>query len=234
MFLVISQHKHRLGHNVDVTVLHTAPVIILVLTFQPVIVRYHNLAVIIHILVRLLTCLVLIVSSLFLHSILHIQMGLQHYQFIGLSSLSVTYLFTGCRTELITRQEIRIFFEHGGIILDSPSEVACLVEQQTTVEDGHHIVRFHLNHKVEVLNGTVVIPHLGTEQTTVIVTNEIIGIHIQCQVIIRHRSTQVVLMIACQSTVDIQTRITHRKMDGLTQVRFRFLVSLGHEIEHGS
>ena len=55
--LIISKCKHRFGLDIHVTILYSTPVIALVLPFLFRIVCYHYLTIVIHIFIRLLTCL---------------------------------------------------------------------------------------------------------------------------------------------------------------------------------
>ena len=235
--LIIGQRIHRFELDSHVTVLHTAAIVALITLFHFRIIRNHNLAVIIHILVGLLTGFAVILSGVAVRIIRHIlviaagchavalvELHLHKLELILLGSLAVTNLLAGLGTMVVTRREVGILFYHFGVVADSAAVIARLCTQQTTVESCHHIVRLHLQHKVEIFYRTVIVTYLCTQQSPVIVTEEVIGVNIQRQVIVAHRTSQVILMETRQSPVYVVARITCAQVYRLVQILFSFLV----------
>ena len=217
---VITQHKHRLGKNRDITVLHTSPIIGLVFRTFVFIVCHYNLTEIVHVLIRLLTGLVGRSSLLRCLSVLRIQLRLQYFHLVLACTFQVACFLTSLGTILIACQEIGILFQHRSIVTDGTGIISRPVTQQAPVEDRHHIVRLYLEHKVEILYSPVIVSYLGTEQAPVVMPDEVILVDVKSQVVIAHSPPQVVLVIACQRTVDIHARIAHRQAYGFGQVAF--------------
>ena len=111
--------------------------------------------------------------------------------------------------------EIGEIFDDLGIVADGSTQVTRLFKQQGTIEESHQVVGLQLQHKVEVLDAPVVITHLSTEQTSVIVTKEIVGFYIKGCVIVGHSPTEIILIIACHRTVDIVAGMLRKQFNAL-------------------
>ena len=81
--------------------------------------------------------------------------------------------------------------------------VTHIVEQQGSVVECNGIVRLHRKHIIEVLDGQVVIAHLSTQQATVEMTQVVGRLQVERRIIIRHGTSQIVLIITDQRPVDI-------------------------------
>ena len=197
VLFIIGKHEHGLGNNIHILILHASTIVTLIFFFSLFVVGNHYLTIVVHVLVGLLTGFIIlrIIGSLLIriYSVLFIQLCFQHLEFICISTFHIPYFPTRLRSVLISQQEIGIFIYHRRIIFNCPFIISCLIQQQTTVENSHHIVGLHFDNKIKVLNSPVVI------------ADEIIGINIQCNIIVTHRSSQVILMVTGQSTVDINT-----------------------------
>ena len=104
---------------------------------------------------------------------------------------------------LQAKPEIRIFFDNLGIITNSTTQIARLLQQQGTIEKSHQVVGLKLQYKVKVFNSSVVIAHLCTEKATIVVTKEVIRVKVEGRIIVGHRPTKVVLIVTSHSSVDI-------------------------------
>ena len=54
LFFIITQHKHRLRNDIDISILYTTAILILILFFKVIVGNYY-LTIIVHVLVRLST-----------------------------------------------------------------------------------------------------------------------------------------------------------------------------------
>ena len=99
--------------------------------------------------------------------------------------------------------EIGKLLEYLVVVLYGSPQVAGLVPQEGTVIDGHEVFGFHADHIVEIINGPVVIAHLYSEQTAVVVGEEIVRVQFKCLVIVAHGSPEVVDVQPDEGTVDI-------------------------------
>ena len=241
-FLIISQRIHGLQLDHHISILHTSTVIAGVTLGRFRVVGNHNLPIVFHVLVRLLAGLfaviplavgfghVLLIASLL--AVQAVQLGLHQFEFILFGSLAVSYFPTGFCPVMIPGQEVGIFSYHLRIIVDGSPIISRLGAQQATVESGHHVVRLHLQDKVEVFDGAVVIAHLGPKQTTVVVPDKVIGVNIQGQVIVLHGSPQIVLMETGQGTVDVIAGILDTQADGTIQIVLRALILFLLKFDH--
>ena len=169
---IVGQSIHRLQLDYDITILYTATIIARISLSHFRIIRNHYLPIVFHILIRLFACFFLVgiisirssigyIFSVILLSIQTIQLSFHKLEFILLSSLDIAHLTTCFRPIMISSQEVWILFNHFRIVANSPPIVACLCTQQTSVESSHHVVWLHLQHKIEIFNGSVVVSDLG-------------------------------------------------------------------------
>ena len=101
------------------------------------------------------------------------------------------------------------------IIPDGCLVVASPVEEQRPIVESLQVVGLIAQHKIEVFNGAVVITQLLTEQTTIVVRQEVIGIHVDCFIVILHRLTQFVAVHTHHCTIHIVVDHTRLIVDGL-------------------
>ena len=229
-FLIIGQRIHRLHLDRYIPVLYTSAVITLIFLILLRVISNHNLPVIVHILIGLLTRLALILTILSIiirdiliiccNSVTFVNLHLHEFEFILFSPLTITDLLTSFSTMIISCHKVGVFINHFRIITDCPTIISSLCTQQTTVEGCHHIIRLYLQDEIKVFYCTVIITHLSTEQTTVIVSEEVIRINIQCQIIITHGTSQIILMKTSQCTINIITCILCTQMNRMIQVSF--------------
>ena len=167
MFFIISKHEHRLRNNGHVLILYTSAIFTFILFFTFFVIGNYNLSIIVHIFIRLLACTVSalrIIRCLIIltYTVLFIQLSFENFKLIGISSFYISHLLARLSSILITNHKVRIFIYHRRIILNRPFIIPRLVTKQTAIEDSHHIVRFHIDNKIKVLDGTIVITYLGT------------------------------------------------------------------------
>lgn len=117
-----------------------------------------------------------------------------------------------------TRPEIGKLVNDSGIIPDGRLQVSGPVVQECTVKDSQIVLRLHLDDIIEVGDGTVVIAQLHTQLSAVIVSHKIVGVKIQRGIIIGHRSTQIVIVVACQGPVYIVGHHFRPQVYGLAQI----------------
>ena len=65
-------------------------------------------------------------------------------------------------------------------------------------------------------------------------TNEVIGIKVKGGIIVSHRPSEIILIITCQGTVDVVTRMLWQKMDTLTEELLSLLPLLSGQTDNGS
>ena len=97
--------------------------------------------------------------------------------------------------------------------------VTCFKTQESTVIISHIVIRFLLDHHIEVFDSTVVIAYLITEESPVKAGNQIIFIHTDYLIVIIHRTTEVIHLVTYQTTIDIIATFTGIQADGLVQIR---------------
>ena len=214
---VVSESVHRFHFNIHITILYPAPNVTLIFLFHLRIICNNDFPIIIHILIRLFTSFILVfVITVFIvchrfisiaYAILFIELRFHNFKFIHFSTFAVTNLSPCLGTLIIPCQEVWIYIDHFCIILDGAPVVTCLGTKQSAIKCSHHIVRFNLKYKIKVLDSTVVVPYLRPEQAPVIVSDKVVRINIESQVIVTHSTAQIVLVEACQSTVNIVSGI---------------------------
>ena len=177
----------------------------LILLLRIFLVGHRQLVVFLDILVATLTHLLLRQSWLFAETL--VNLCLQNTELVQFGLLRHTQFTIALRTLVQTRPEVRILINNLGIVTYSRTRVTCLFQQQCAIIKGHEVIRLQLQHEVEVGDGTVVIAHLGTQQASVIMAEEVVGIEIECRIIVSHCTTQITLVKAGHSTIDIQTRL---------------------------
>ena len=214
--LIVGQRIHRFELDSYIPILHTPTIVALVTLIGFRIIRYHNLAIVLHILIRLLTGLTAVLPGISVIIIRHIltvtagsytvtlvELHLHNLKLILLRPLTITNLLSGFSAMIVTGHEIGIFIYHSGIIADSTAIIPRLCTQQTTIDRCHHIIRLYLQHKVKIFYRPVVITNLRTQQTAIIVSEEIIRINIQRQIVVTHGTSQIILMKTRQSTINV-------------------------------
>ena len=135
---IISKCKQRFRLNRHVTILYPSPIIALVLTFLFGIVGNYYLPIVIHILIRLFTCLafilliiillvlIILCHIIFRNAILTIQLRFHYLKLIRLGSFTVSNFFTRFSTLVITGQEVRILVDHSRIVFYRPTIISGL------------------------------------------------------------------------------------------------------------
>ena len=163
--------------------------------FHLLFVCHHELVVFLQVLITALTHLTLFLGHPGLFAITLVHLGLQDTELIqlGLSCIAQTTVARG--PVLQAKPEVREFLDDLRIVTDGRPEITGLFQQQGPVEQRHQVVGLQLQHEVEVFDTSVVIAHLGSQQTTVIVSQEVVGIQVEGRVIIGHGPAQVVLVI---------------------------------------
>ena len=180
---IISQNQSRFRSQFRPAVLHFAAIFAFIrrrFIFRGI--SLHQFVIIFHRTVAHLSGPLRILR--FLSAVTLIHLGFQYLEFIQLGSFGIAYLPAHLSPELITGPEIRKLLDDGIYIPDSSPVISSIVQHQRTVEQRNHIIRFQLQHEIEVLDGTVVVAHLRPKQTTVEMTDIIGGVHFQCRIIV--------------------------------------------------
>ena len=118
-----------------------------------------------------------------------VHLRLEDTEFIHLGLCRHTQPSVTAGTIGKTRPEVRKLCDNRRIITDSRLQITRLVMQERTVENSHEVLWFHLDDKVEVEDGTVVITQLHTHQTPVVMSQEVVRIQIERIIVIAHSST---------------------------------------------
>ena len=170
--LIISQSEHRFQRYIYILILHTTTIITCIALFGFRIIRNHYLTIVIHILIGFLTgllsafliiFLILVLCYIFVrHTVLLVDLRLHDFKFILLRTLLISNLSASFRTLIISGQEVRILIDNSCVILYSSAIITRLRTKQTTIKDSHHIIRLHLDNKVEVFDSPVIISYLCT------------------------------------------------------------------------
>ena len=134
---------------------------------------------------------------------------------------------------LETEPEVGKLIDHLAIVAYGGAQVACLLKQQGPVEEGHEVVGLQSQHEVEVLDAPVVVAHLGAQQSTVVVAEEVVGVEVEGGVIVGHRAPQSVLVVACHRPVDIVGGILGLQVYGLGEHLLSLLPLLAGEVDDG-
>ena len=130
-----------------------------------------------------------------------------------------------------TSPEVRKLVDNRSIIPDGCSQITGLVMQESSVEDCHEVLGFHLDDEVEIGDSTVIITQLYTHQSSIIMSQEIVRIQLKGIVIIAHRPPEVIQIDTRQSPVDVTVHIVRLEMQTLGQrliSRFPFLSCQRH------
>ena len=206
----------------------------------------HLAAILAHIFVLLLVCVFLdegrIVLDIALallsgaHSMFlacsSIQTCLKHLELVTLGSVRVAYLpLDGC-TLAIAVPELGIVLDDGTDVADSPIVIPDVVQQEGSVVESDGIVGLQIKYEIEILDGEVVFAHAGTKQASVVVGDVVAGLQVETGIIVGHRSAQIVLIVARQSTVDVEARHSRHLRDGFVERCLSFLVFLAACLEH--
>ena len=97
-------------------------------------------------------------------------------------------------------------------------QVTYALKQERTVVDGHHVARLETYHEVEVLHRPVVVAHLHTQLSAVVVGKEIVGLQLYRLVVVGKRPTQVVDVVAGKRTVHVVVGVCGLEMDCLGEL----------------
>ena len=151
---------------------------------------YHERSKLIRVYLRTLAHLLLgLRTPARLNADVLVHLRLEDAELIHLSLCRHTQAAIAAGTIGKTRPEVWKLPDNRRIITDSCLQITRLVVQQGTVEDGHEVLRLHLDDEVEIGDGTVVIAQLHTHQTTVVMSQEIVGIKVDGSIIVAHRTS---------------------------------------------
>ena len=198
-----------------------------------VLVGLHQLVVFVHVDVALLAHLLLLtLAPARLNAQMLVHLRFEDAELIQLRLGRHTQTTVTVGTVLQTRPEVRELINHPGIVAYGPLQVACLVEQQGTVEDSHDIVRLLTDDEVEIVDGAVVVAHLHTQLTAVIMCQEVIGIQFERLVVIGHGAPQVIDIVARQGTVHVVPHHRRLEMNGFPQLLISIFPFLTAQTDH--
>ena len=215
IYIVERQGKHGLISNLYTAVLNPSAVITLILMFHFLFIGHYELVVFIRISITTTAHLFLRQTGLFAVTFVHLCF--EDLKFVELCLTGISQTTVTRRTMLQTKPEVGELVNHLRIVTDGITQIARLLQQQGAVEECHKIIGFQPEHKVEVLDSTIVITHLSTKQTTIIMAKEVVGIKIECRIVISHCPTKSVLIITGHRTIDVITGILGLQVDGLRQ-----------------
>ena len=118
-------------------------------------------------------------------------------------------------TIMQTCPEIRELVYHFCIVGNSCPQIACTVKQSGTIEQSHHVIWLKGKHIVEILYGIIVIAYLLTQETAVIVCKEIVRLNIEGEVIVGHRTTEIIQTQTSHGTVYVVASLLRLQVNSL-------------------
>ena len=92
-------------------------------------------------------------------------------------------------------------------------DVARPFTQQRAVVNSHDVARLHFDDIIEIGYRTVVVSHLHTELSAVVMCKKVVGFEFKRLVIIGKRSAQIIYVITCKCAVDIKSGGGRFKVD---------------------
>ena len=203
-------------------------IIACILIFLVLYVFLHQFVIILYGVLALLACaLVLLVCSLS-----HLHACLEQCKLITLCSIDVSYLAPNGSTLAVSLPELRIIANDCADVSDGTFIVAHIVKHECTIVESNGIVGLQLEHKVKVFYGQIVFSHTGTQESTVEMPKVIVGIEIKGGIIIRHSPSEIVLIITCKGTVDIQACHLGQLYQRLVQRVLGLSIFLTQRLEH--
>ena len=226
---MIGEHVYRLHPQVSLAVLYMPTVIACVLVFLLLHILLHQFVIVLDGVLALLSCLLVFLVG----SLCHLHTCLEQGKLIALGTIHISHLPADGSPLAVAVPELGIIAYDGTDVPDGTLVVAYIIEQKCAVIERNGIVGLYLEYKVEVLNGQIVLPHACPEQSTVEVSEIVVGLDVQRSVIIRHGTPQVVLIIACQSTVDIESGHLGHLHQRLVERGFCLGVFMPCSLEHG-
>ena len=113
-------------------------------------------------------------------------------------------------------------------------EIACLLKKQRTVEEGHRVVGLQFQHEVEILDAPVVVAHLRTKQSAIVVADEIVGLQVERRIIVCHCPTKVLLVVSGHSTVDEVPCMPGEQADAVGEIVLTLFPIPLTEADHGA
>ena len=119
---------------------------------------------------------------------------------------------------LQSEPEVREFPKNLRIVTDGSPDVSRILQEQCPVEECHQIVGFEVEHEVEVKDGLVVVAHLCPQQSSVVMSQEVVGVKVERRVIVGHRTAQIVKVETSNGTVHIAVHPFGHQVDGLAQI----------------
>ena len=158
--LIRHQRQREQGQKlvIDTTVLNGATIIVLILRRHHIFIHHHPLVVFLHIDVTQLAHLAkLVLAPSLLYAQVLVHLRLEHTKLIQLGLRLHAQFTIACGTAHQSCPEVRKLLDDTRIIDDGSPIIACAVEQQSTIVKRLYVVGFIPEHKVEVLDGTVVI-----------------------------------------------------------------------------
>ena len=73
---------------------------------------------------------------------------------------------------------------------------------------------------------------MGSQQATIVMPQEIIGIEVDGRIIVSHRSSEIILIIACQSTVDVVAWVLRQQVNTLGEELLTVFPFLTGQTDH--
>ena len=209
-------HRHEL--HLYRAVLHLSSERTLVLLVGHVLVGHHHTIVLLRVYLTTLTHLAsLVLAPAWLNAQMLVHLSLQDTEFIHFGLGGHAQTAVSLCTIRQASPEVGELTDYGAVVTDGRLQVSRAVMQKGTIEDGKIILRLHMDDIIEVGNSPVVVTQLHTQLSTVIMCQEVIGIKVYSTVIIFHSTSQVVVIVSRQGTVDIVGHNLGLEVDGLAQ-----------------
>ena len=209
-------HRHEL--HLYRAVLHLSSERTLVLLVGHVLVGHHHTIVLLRVYLTTLTHLAsLVLAPAWLNAQMLVHLSLQDTEFIHFGLGGHAQTAVSLCTIRQASPEVGELTDYGAVVTDGRLQVSRAVMQKGTIEDGKIILRLHMDDIIEVGNSPVVIAQLHTQLSTVVMCQEVIGIKVYSTVIIFHSTSQVVVIVSRQGTVDIVGHNLGLEVDGLAQ-----------------
>ena len=200
-----------------------------------IVVCHYKLVILVEINLALLAHLVLfLLAPARLNTIMLVHLRLEYAELVkfGLGR-HAKFTVASC-TAVKTNPEIRILVDDSGIVAYGSPYVSCAFEQYGAVVYGHHIVGLHAYNIVEVFNGPVVITYHHTQLATVVMGKKVIRFNLYGLVVVGHGTSQIIIVITGQGTINIIVGRIGLKMYGLGQLCVGVFPLLLRKTYHGT
>ena len=134
--------------------------------------------------------------------------------FITVGTSNVSNLSASRCTTFVTIQELGKLFDDGGVVADGTTIVANVLQQGGTVKGRHHVVGIDGEDEIKIFDGEIVFTHVGAEQSSVVVSDEVVRFEVDGLVIVIHRVSVFIQMVVAECTIDEVARLLGIQAEG--------------------